>query len=133
MREFGIGLAVLGVGIAILCGTVAGVFMAWQPLRVYIAEYSVRTETLRGEAELRRAEQNRQIQVQQAQAERDAAELRAEAIGIVGQAAKDYPEYRYQEFLGAFAEALNNGAVQKLVFVPTEAAIPITEAGRTVP
>lgn len=95
--------------------------------------YRVWQQGLRGEANLARAEQERQILVEQARAERDAAILRAEAIEIVGAAARDFPEYRVQEFIGAFGEALQNGNIEKLVFVPTEANIPIVEAGRTVP
>jgi len=68
--------------------------------------------------------------IQQAQAELDAASLRAEAISIVGKAAKDYPEYRKQEFIGAFAEALQKGTIQQIIYVPTEANIPILEAGK---
>jgi len=83
-----------------------------------------------GEAELRRATQNRQIQVEQARAEEEAAQLRAHAISIVGQAAKDFPEYRYQEFLGGFSEALKEGTIQQIIYVPTEAGIPLLEAGR---
>ena len=101
-------------------------------LMVGLPQYSVWQQGLAGEAMLARAEQTRQVAVLQAKAERDAAVLRAEAIEIVGQAAKDYPEYRYQEFLGAFGEALQSDAVDKIIFVPTEANIPVTEAGRTV-
>lgn len=93
--------------------------------------YLVWEQGLTGQAELKRAEQNRQILVEQARAEKEASKFRAEAIEIVGQAAKDFPEYRYQEFLGAFGEALTHGNVEKIVFIPTEANIPITEAGRT--
>ncbi len=55
---------------------------------------------------------------------------RAEAIKIVGQAAKDYPEYRNQEFIGAFAHAIQDGRISQIIYVPTEANIPITEARR---
>ncbi len=85
---------------------------------------------LSGEASLKRAEQTRKILVTQAQAERDSAVLRAEAIAIVGKAAKEFPEYRQQEFLGAFAEALKEGNISHIMYVPTEANIPITEAHR---
>lgn len=102
-----------------------------QSVRVYVAEYTVKVQRLEGEAQFAKAEQNRKILVEQAKAEKEAASFRADAIGIVGQAAKDFPEYRFQEFLGAFAEALNNGSIDKIVFIPTEANIPITEAGRT--
>ncbi|MCK5292503.1 MAG: hypothetical protein KAR39_10875 [Thermoplasmata archaeon] len=94
--------------------------------------YNVWQQGLSGKAALKRATQERQILVEQAQAERDSASLRAEAINIVGKAAQEYPEYRYQEFLGAFAEALQNGDIDKLIFVPTEAQIPITEATRSI-
>lgn len=91
-------------------------------------QYKVYEQRLHGEAELARAHQNRQILVQQAQAEKEAATLRAEAIAIVGQAAKDFPEYRTQEFIGAFAEAMHNGRINQIIYVPTEANIPILEA-----
>ena len=56
--------------------------------------------------------------------------MRAEAIQILGEAAQQYPEYRQQEFIGAFAEALQQGTIRQIVYVPTEANIPIMEAGR---
>lgn len=83
-----------------------------------------------GRATLARANQERQILVTQAQAEKEAAKERAEAIRIIGEAAKKYPEYRQQEFLGAYADALKSDTIQKIIYVPTEANIPITEAGR---
>ena len=132
MKNFGIGLVVLALGCGLAAGVCGLTIMGWQQVRVYVAEYTVKTEKLIGEAEFVRAEQNRRILVEQARAEKDAATLRAEAIGIVGQAAKDFPEYRYQEFLGAFGEALQSDAVDKIIFVPTEANIPVTEAGRSV-
>jgi regulator of protease activity HflC (stomatin/prohibitin superfamily) len=93
-------------------------------------QYKVYEQRLHGEAELARATQNRQILVQQAEAEKEAAVLRAEAIGIVGKAAKDFPEYRQQEFIGAFADALRHGSIGQIIYVPTEANVPIMEAGR---
>ncbi len=93
-------------------------------------QYGVWQQGLAGEASLAKATQERKILVQQAQAEVDAAGLRAEAIQIVGQAAKDFPEYRLQEFMGAFAEALNSDSIQKIIYVPTEANIPILDAGK---
>jgi regulator of protease activity HflC (stomatin/prohibitin superfamily) len=85
---------------------------------------------LTGEAELRRAEQTRQILITQAKAEEEAAVHRSKAIHIMGEAAKKYPEYRQQEFIGAFAEAMHNGRINQIIYVPTEAGIPILEAGK---
>jgi len=103
-----------------------------QIVKVQVASYNVEIQELNGEAEFKRAEQNKKILIEQARAERDAASLRAEAIEIVGAAAQQYPEYRLQEFLGAFGSALTDQSIDKIIFVPTEANIPITEAGRTV-
>jgi hypothetical protein len=91
-------------------------------------QYEVYSQRLKGEAELARANQNRQILVSQASAEREAAEQRAQAIRIMGQAAHDFPEYRQQEFIGAFAEAVKDGKINQIIYVPTEANIPIIEA-----
>lgn len=93
-------------------------------------QYSVYTAKMDGEASLARAQSTKQTLVTQAQAEKDAALLRAEAIKIVGQAAKDFPEYRQQEFIGAFADAMQNGRINQIIYVPTEANIPITQAGK---
>lgn len=95
-------------------------------------QYNVYSSRLSGEAALARAESTKKVLVTQAQAEKDAASLRAEAIKIVGQAAKDFPEYRQQEFIGAFGEAMQNGKIEKIIYVPTEANIPIIEASRNI-
>lgn len=83
-----------------------------------------------GKAVLARANQERQILITQAVAEKEAAKERAEAIRIIGKAAKEYPEYRQQEFIGAFGEAMNSGKINQIIYVPTEANVPITEAGK---
>lgn len=93
-------------------------------------QYNVYKQRLAGEAILAHATFEREVQVRQAQGEKEAAVLRAEAIKIVGQATKDFPEYRQQEFIGAFAEAVKSGKIAQIIYVPTEANIPITEARR---
>ena len=96
-------------------------------------QYNVYKQRLSGEAVLAHAEAERQVQVRQAQGEKEAATLRADAIKIVGQATKEFPEYRQQEFIGAFAEAVKSGKIAQIIYVPTEANIPITEARRLAP
>lgn len=93
-------------------------------------KWSVWKQGLIGEGELRRAEHQKKILIEQAKAEVEAAEYRAKAIEAIGEAARQYPEYRLQEFIGAFADALANGDIEKIIYVPTEANIPIVEAGR---
>ncbi len=92
-------------------------------------KYNVWQQGLAGKAKLSRAIQERKIQIEQAKAEKESATIRADAIAIMGKAAKEYPEYRLQEFLGAFAEALQSDKIEKIIYVPTEANIPIMEAG----
>lgn len=121
-------------GISILLGSVVAIIVLIITLLMAgLPIYNVWRQSLSGKGELLKAEQTRQILVTQAQAEKEAASLRAEAIAIVGQAAKDFPEYRQQEFIGAFAEALHNGTIQQIIYVPTEANIPILEATRIKP
>lgn len=93
--------------------------------------YNVWQQEMAGKARLAEATQSRQILVEQARAEKEAARETAEAIEIMGNAAKSFPEYRQQEFIGAFGEALRQGKIQQIIYVPTEANIPILEAGRS--
>lgn len=116
-----IALAITG---AIIAGAIGLLIVGYNTAKVYAAEAT-------GKAEYARAEQNRRILVEQAKAEKEAAVLQAQAIEIMGAAAKAYPEYRQQEFISAFGQALRDGNVSQIIYVPTEANIPLTEAGRT--
>lgn len=100
-------------------------FLLW-----FVPTYGVWQAGLGGKAALMRAEQEKQIQIEQAKAELESAKLRAEAISIVGEASKMYPEYRTQEFIGAFGEAIKSGSIDQIIYVPTEANIPIVGARR---
>jgi len=119
LKYTGMGLAALVTGSVITLSGMAG-----------YRYYSVWSMEMQGKAKLAEATQSRQIQIEQAKGEKEAATLRAEAIAIVGKAAKEFPEYRQQEFIGAFAEALKEGKIHQIMYVPTEANIPITEASR---
>lgn len=114
------GLILLGLIFVIVCMFAYPLYNVWQ-------------QGLSGKAALERAEQTRKVLIVQAQAEREAAKERAEAIRIVGQAAKDFPKYRLQEFIGAFGEALHQGKISQIIYVPTEGNIPIVEATRLHP
>ena len=94
--------------------------------------YGVWSMEMQGKAKLAEASQSRQIQIEQAKAEKESAVLRAEAIAIVGKATKEFPEYRQQEYIGAFAEALKEGKMNQIIYIPTEAGMPILEANRKV-
>lgn len=88
--------------------------------------------------ELARATQNRQIKIQEANAEKEAAKALAEAEierargvaeanKIIGDSLKGNEAYlRY-----LWINGLQQGATPQVVYVPTEAGLPILEAGRT--
>lgn len=101
-------------------------------LLVGVPPYLVWSSEMAGKAKLAEAEHTRKVQIEQARGEQESAQMRANAIAIVGKAAKEYPEYRQQEFIGAFAEALKEGNISQIMYIPTEANIPITEAGRLI-
>lgn len=101
-------------------------------LAIIVPYYRVWALEMEGKAVLMKNTQTRQIMIEQAKAEKEAALERAEAIAIIGKAAKEYPEYREQEFIGAFAEALSEGKINQIIYVPTESNIPILEAGKRV-
>lgn len=100
-------------------------------------KYEVYQQTLSGEAELARATQNRQIRIQEAKAKLEAASLDAlaeierakgvsEANKIIGDSLKGNEAYlRY-----LWIQGLQEGATPQVIYVPTEAGLPILEAGK---
>lgn len=100
--------------------------------------YDVYRQNLKGEAELARATQNRQIRIKEAEAASESARLMAtaeierargvaEANRIIGESLKNNEAYlRY-----LWINGLQEGATPQVVYVPTEAGLPILEAGRT--
>ena len=122
-----VGIVALGViGMLIL-----GLFVGYPIYNVWQKEKS-------GQAELAKAEWDRQIQVQEAKAFEESANYLAdaevirahgvaEANQIIGDSLKDNDAYlRY-----LWIQNLDRGN-SEIVYVPTEAQIPIMEAGRTV-
>lgn len=113
----------------IAISAVASVILIIIAMALY-PKYRVYSQELRGQAALAEARSSKQVQVEQARGELESSKLRAEAIEIIGKAAQDYPEYRNQEFIGAFGDALRSGDIEQIIYVPTEANIPILEAGK---
>jgi len=100
--------------------------------------WGVWKEGQRGKAELRRAEHNKQIKIEEARSDYEAAKFKAdaeierakgvaEANQIIGESLKDNEAYlRY-----LWVEGLKEGNGQ-VIYVPTEAGLPILEATRLV-
>lgn len=92
--------------------------------------------SLSGKAELKQAEWNRQISIREAEAKRDAAKMLAEAEierakgvaeanKIIGDSLKGNSEYLRYLWIENLQKDQN-----KVIYVPTEAGMPILEAGK---
>ena len=102
-------------------------------------QYNVYEQRLGGEAELAHAEFSKRIMVQTAQAKLDAAGLeaqsdvkRAEGIAAANKILAEglggpegYLRWKYIQML----EDTSNSASKTIIYVPTEAGLPILEAG----
>ena len=98
--------------------------------------YSVYQQNLEGEAELARATQNRQISIQEAQAKKESAKdlaeaevIRAEGAArankIFGESLKNNESYLHYLFINNMEHTQN-----QVIYLPTEAGLPILEANR---
>ena len=99
-------------------------------------QYKVWQQRLAGQAELARAEQNRKISIQEAEAKKESARalaeaevIRAEGVAkanrIIGESLRGNESYlRY-----LWIQTLNDNP-QNVIYVPTEAGLPILEAGK---
>jgi regulator of protease activity HflC (stomatin/prohibitin superfamily) len=98
--------------------------------------YRVWQQGKEGEAELKKAQQNRQITIQEAQAKKEAAVMLAEAEiirakgidsvnRIIADGLKGNEAYLHYLWLQALEK--NSGDI---IYIPTEANMPILEAGR---
>jgi hypothetical protein len=99
--------------------------------------YTVYQQRLTGEAELARATYNRQVAVQEAEAKKAAAKdladaevIRAEGVAkanqIIGDSLRNNEAYlRY-----LWITDVTNNKAPTVIYVPTEAGLPILEAGK---
>ena len=125
-----VGLSVSG-GVLFLCG-IATLGMWGCP------KYNVWQRELSGKAQLAEAEWNRQIEVQEAQAKMEAAKSLAaaeverakgvaEANKIIGESLEGNESYlRY-----LWIQGLQDGS-SEVIYIPTEANLPILEAARSM-
>lgn len=129
-KEFAIAAAVwIGIGTFVLGGGVASC--------AYIKpKWNVWSAQMQGEAEYAQAEQNRRITVLEAEAKLEAAKSLAaaeierakgvaQANEIIGKSLKDNEAYLRWQWIQNL-ESGNNS----VIYVPTEAGLPILEAGK---
>lgn len=107
-------------------------------LPVGIPQYKVWQQSKEGEAELAKAEQNRQIAIQEARAKEESAVslanaevIRAEGVAkankIIGDSLQNNDAYIHYLWIEALRESDSD-----VIYIPTEAGIPITESARFV-
>lgn len=122
-------LIVGAVGFGAIIVLVLMVMFGWPMYRVW-------QQNKEGEAELARAEQNRQIAIQEARAKRESAKelaeaevIRAEGIAkaneIIGNSLTNNEAYIHYLWIEALRESKSD-----VIYIPTEAGIPITESQR---
>jgi len=98
--------------------------------------YRVYQQNLEGEAELARATQNRQIKIQEAQALKESAKdlaeaevIRADGVSrankIIGESLKGNEAYLHYLFINNLEHTKN-----QIIYLPTEAGLPVLEANR---
>ena len=124
MSNFGFGFGLsAGSGVVLLSLIAVGMYGC--------PKYDVYSSTLQGEAELARATQNKQIIVQQAQAEKEAEILKAqgtaEANKIIGTSLQGNEAYLRWLWVNKL-DAGQNG--KTVVYVPTDGMVPNLETGR---
>lgn len=119
-----------GIGAVIFCSLVSGGILFLLP------NYYVWQQNKEGEAELAKAEQNRQIAIQEAKAKEESAKslanaevIRAEGVAkankIIGDSLQNNEAYIHYLWIEALRESSN-----EVIYIPTEAGIPITESQR---
>ena len=126
----GLGIVVIGV---LSVGGIGGC--------MYVApQYNVYSQRMSGHAEFQKAESNRQIRVLEAKAAFEAADMtakaevrRAEGVAAANKIIADglggpegYLRWRYIEML----ENTGQKEGRDVIYIPTEAGLPILEAGK---
>ena len=91
-------------------------------------QWNVYQSRLSGEAQLAEAESNRKIAIAEAEAKKESARGVAEANKIIGDSLKQNEGYLRYLYINSLSEAETQG--NKVIYIPTEAGLPILEAGR---
>lgn len=121
------------IGGAIIIGMIIGMIFGFMAL---YAKYNVWSSSLSGQAILAQAEYSRQVTVREAQAKMDSAKLLAqaeierakgvaEANLIIGESLKGNESYLRYLWIDSIQQTSN-----QIIYVPTEAGLPVLEAGR---
>lgn len=132
-KDTPIAITATALAAAIGISLLVGAFLA---VGAIYSKYNVWSSALKGEAELKRADWNRRISVLEAQAKKDSASLlatseilRAEGVAkankIIGDSLKNNESYLRYLWIDSIQHTKD-----QIIYVPTEANLPILEANR---
>jgi regulator of protease activity HflC (stomatin/prohibitin superfamily) len=97
-----------------------------------VPRYKVWQQEMEGRAELAQAEQNRQIKIEEAKANLEAEKLNAQAEVVRAQGAAEAIKIENGSLTPTYIQYLwvrqQNSAANKVIYIPTEAGLPILEA-----
>jgi regulator of protease activity HflC (stomatin/prohibitin superfamily) len=121
-------LALVGVVLFLMFGGIGGC-MYFGP------KYRVWKQEMAGKAEYARAEQNRKIKIEEAKANLEAEKLNAQAEIERAKGAAEAIKIENGSITPAYIQYLwvrqqNANTNNKIIYIPTEAGLPILEAGR---
>ena len=117
-------------GLVVLALIALGVILG---LMFGIPMYNVWQQEMSGRAELAKAEQNRQIKIEEAKANLEAEKLNAQAEVERAKGAAQAIEIENGKLTSTYIQYLwvrqqGNNNVEKIIYIPTEASMPILEA-----
>lgn len=97
-----------------------------------IPRYNVWQQEMKGRAELAQAEQNRQIKIEEAKANLETEKLNAQAEVVRAQGAAEAIKIENGSLTPTYIQYLwvrqQNTSANKVIYIPTEAGLPILEA-----
>ena len=125
-------------GILVVVGVIALVIVGITVVAFTYPQYNVWKNELRGKATLKEAQWDRQVKIEEAQANLEAEKLNAraeverakgvaEANEIIGESLKNNEAYLWY----LWVKGLSDGN-SEVIYVPTEANLPILEATRNI-
>lgn len=118
---------VVVIGVIIFCIFIVGLMFG-------IPKYNVWKQEMKGKAEFAQAEQNRKIRIEEAKANLEAEKLNAQAEIERAKGAAEAIRIENGSITPTYIQYLwvrqQNLAENKVIYIPTEACLPILEAGQ---
>lgn len=117
----------------IVAVSIAALLVIIAILMAVVPPYKVWSQEMKGKAEFAQAEQNRRIRIEEAKANLEAEKLNAQAEIERAKGAAEAIQIENGQLTTTYIQYLwvrqqANNQIQKIVYIPTEASMPILEA-----